>query len=281
MNENITTTIELGARVPQLDSLPEDLFDCDPSQAFATFAALCCSANVKDGDNYLVDHRTLALRQLALFAAGAQVKFDSRDFRDLDDLAAKCANDSNFGLVSWVRRAAYDRAKSLGMAGPGRIATDSNSRVTGFAFIEPEDGRGYGELAADLAAELFSDIERTPLDEEAAGWEALRQRFTPDTTNGGVDAHTRKRLLTYAAVMAALKPRLCNTEVEAVVLLALYGAGSGIDLSAHQFDMLRMRAEYYISRMNADRYVNFRNREMAEFALEAARKRAVEADIIG
>jgi hypothetical protein len=167
------------------------------------------------------------------------------------------------------------------MAGPGRTATESNSRVTGFAYIEPEDGRGYGELAADLAAELFADIERTPLDEEAAGWEALRQRFAPDTTTGGVDAHTRKRLLTYAAVMAALKPRLCNTEVEAVVLLALYGANAGIDLSVYQYEMLRMRAEYYISRMNADRYASFRNRKMAEFALEAARKRAVEAGIIG
>lgn len=279
MIENITTNIRLGARVPQFAGIPEDLFDCAPAQAFATFAALCTSANVKDGDNYLVDQQSLALRMLALFAAGAQVKFDTSDFRDLDRLAAQCATDSNHELVSWVRRAAYDRAKSLGMAGPGRADTGSNDKVSAFAYIEPLDGRGYGELGADLPEELFADAAVTMSEEEAA-WEELRQRFAGDTTGGAIDAHTRKRLVTYAAVMAALKPRLCNTEVEAVVLLALYGAGAGIALSAHQFDLLRMRTEFYISRMNADRFSNFRNREMAEFALRLGRERAVADGII-
>jgi hypothetical protein len=279
MIENTNTTIELGARVPQLDRLPEDLFDCDQSQGLATFAALCTSANVKDGDNYLVDQNTLALRQLALFAAGAQVKYDTRDFRDLDRLAALCANDSNHELVSWVRKAAYDRAKLLGIAGPERIETTSNARVKRFAYIEPLDGRGYGELAADLADDLFADVAAKQLTDEEAGWESLRKRFSADADNG-IDAHTRKRLVTYAAVFAALKPRLCNSEVEAVVLLALYGADTRIELSAHQFDMLRMRAEFYISRMKATRYASFRNREMAEFALEVARKRATAAGIV-
>lgn len=276
MNQNITATINFDARVPQLE-VPDYLFDlhADESFALATFAALCTSANVRRGlDYYFVDERTLALRQQALFAAGAQVKYHTSDFRDLERLAREVKLDGNHKArvhVSWVLRAAYDRAKKLGMAGPGRIDTDSNPRLNGFAYIQPLDGRGYGNLGSDLSDDLFTDNQRE-LTEEEAGWEQLRQQFSG--TDNTPDAHTRKRLITYAAVFAACKPRLCNREVEAVVLLALYGAGAYISLSANQLDLLRMRAETYIARMHADRYANFRNREMAEFALEAARKRA-------
>jgi hypothetical protein len=41
-----------------------------------------------------------------------------------------------------------------------------------------------------------------------------------------------------------------------------------------------MRAEKYIDTMRADRYAKFRNREMAEFALEAALKRAADDGIV-
>jgi hypothetical protein len=282
VTNNPTVQIALGMRPVNVTGLPEDLFDCNEDVALGTFAALCCSPNVKDGDTYLVSIETLALRVLALFAAGADVKFHTEDFRDLDKLAARCANDGNHELVGWVRRAAYDRAKSLGMAGPGRVDTDGNQRVTGFAYIEPEDGRGYGELAGDLRAELFRERQTFALSPEAAEWQRLYESFTPQVVapESTVDAWTRKRLLTFAAVFSALKPRLCNLEVEAVVLLALYGAGLRIDLGKHEFEMLRMRAETYISRMQADRYAEFRNRKMAEFALEAAFTRAKLAGFI-
>jgi hypothetical protein len=287
MNRNITsntltTTIDFDARVPQLE-VPDYLFDADPALALATFAALCTSANVKDPitGRYHVDESALALRQQALFAAGAQVKFDPRDFRDLERTARQVNLEGNpqaRTYVFWALRAAYDRAQRLGMAGPGRVETSGNEKVLGFAYIEPPDGRGYGDLASDLAPDLFVDKTSEP-DAEAAHWEALRQQFSGydvQTPN----AHTRTRLMTYAAVFAACKPRLCHQEVEAVVLLALYGAGAFIRLTRRQFDLLRMRAEKYIDTMRADRYAKFRNREMAEFALEAALKRAADDGIV-
>lgn len=272
MNRNNNTSINFGARVPQLN-VPEYLFDADEQLALATFAALCTSANVKDGDTYLVDEDTLALRQHALFAAGAQVKYHTDDFRDLE----RHARGINHPLVGWVLRASYNRARTLGMAGAGRVNTDTNANVDGFAYIEPRDGRGYGALASDLCSNFFGGDQRK-LTAEEADWEALRQRFSG--VDNTPDAATRKRLITFSAVFAACKPRLCNQEVEAVVLLALYGAGAFIDLTAHQFHMLRMRAEKYIDTMRADRWADFRNREMAETALEAARKRAHNDGVI-
>lgn len=280
--ENVTVKVDLAAKAPQLANLPEDLFDVDASLALGTFAALCCSANVKDGDNYLVSVQTLALRNLALFAAGAQVYYNRADFRDLERDARGCANNANHELVSWVLKAAYNRAKSLGIVGPGTADTYrvDDARTSGFAFIEPMDGRGYGKLAEDLSADLFLDSKPgRALSGEEIVWQHLFEQMSPQVVAAERAEWSRKRLFTYAAVMSALKPRLCNTEVEAVVLLALYGAGCRIDLSNHQFDMLRMRAESYIGRMEAARYADSRNRKMTEFALAAATQRALDAGI--
>jgi len=273
---NTTVPFDLFEQQPNPNrELPEDLFDCDEVIAMATVAALCTG--------HARAHGQLLLRQMALFAAGAQVKFNIEDFRDCERTVRTwmSANQPavDHEVVVWVLREAYNRAKSLGMAGPGRVNTDQNPKLDGFAFIEPEDGRGFGDLAADLADELFVDKQRTLTADEAA-YQAQFERYAPLMVAPGPHNWTRKRLVTYAAVFAALKPRLCNHEVEAVVVLALYGAGARISLEAEQFDALRMQVERYIDCMKADRYAKFRNREMAEFALEAARKRAEVEGIV-
>lgn len=290
-----TVKFDLSGKSPQLGNLPEDLFDTDEAQALGTFAALCCSPNVNTGNcdflisssgapdgDYLVSIQTLALRNLALFAAGAQVHYHRNDFRDLEKLARGCANDSNHELVSWVLRAAYDRARSLGIVGPGTAETYrvDDARTAGFAYIEPEDGRGYGQLAEDLDEALFADAPPTrKLSAEESGLQRQFERWSPQVVADERSAWTRKRLFTYAAVMSACKPRLCTLNVEAVVVLALYGAGVRIELTPVQFKMLESRVKWYLLQMQADRFVNSRNRKMAAFALEAAQERARNAGI--
>jgi hypothetical protein len=275
---NNNPKIDLSGVAPQLGNLPDGLFDCNEALALTTFAALCCSPNVKLGDNeYFVSINSLALRNLALFAAGGQVFYHREDFRDLERLAHACSNDTNHHLVSWVLRCAYDRAKSLGIVGPGTAGSFrvEDARYNGLSRIEPEDGRGYGLLGEDLADELFHDSKpsRRMTAEEALG-QAEFERWSPSAVASEDAEWKRKRLVTYAAVMSALKPRLCTQPVEAVVFLALYGAGAEVELTQHQFEMLEMRAAAYLEKMCADRYANSRNRKMAEFALAAAQERA-------
>lgn len=250
---DVTVPVDFGATGLQLGNLPEDLFDIDERIALATFAALCVGANVRDGDRHLNSVETLALRNLALLAASRNVFLVKADFRDLDRDAAKCANAENHELVTWVRRAAYRHVADLGITGPEASPLRMTRRTEGLQHLEPCDGRGYGKMAESLDQMWF---EERPVD----NWSA-------------------RRLITYAAVMAACKPRLCNPEVEACILLALYAAGARISLTADQFRTLRERAEYYIGRMQDPRYCG-RNLAMATFILGQASLRAGNEDVL-
>lgn len=256
-NLDVTVPVYFGATALSgmlTSELPEDLFDVDERCALATLAALITSPDVRDGERYLVSMETLALRQLALFAAGADVFYTKADYRSLDRDAARCANDENHELVSWVRRAAYERAKCLSITGPESSADLMARRTRNLQRIELVTGRGYGDLAGSLEDALFEDRPQ------------VRETWTS------------KRLVTYAAVMAACRPRRCTQDIESVIMLALYGAGTRIRLTSEQFQTLRLRAEYYISRVREPRFPR-RNLAMAEFVLQVALERADEEGI--
>ncbi len=272
-NNHPVASINFRSNGLQLDTCPAALFDSDDDVAAATFAALCGSPIVKVDDQYLVSIHTLALRQLALFAAGAQVCYDRKDFRDLESCARACFTDANHASVSWILRRAYDRAKQLGLIGPGTAdVACGNPKVAGFAVIEPEDGRGFTSVIPGLSTDLFL-AKRPPtrtLTVEEAGWQAEFERWSPAVVAADEQEWLRKRLFTFAAVLAALKPRLCQLGVEAVVFLALYGAGVDVQLDADQYALLKLRAGNFKEMCDKAGH----NYLMAECAMQAAANRA-------
>ncbi len=280
-NNHPVATINFLAAGLQLNNCPTDLFASDDDIAAGTFAALCCSPLVKANDQYLVSIHTLALRQLALFAAGAQVCYNRSDFRDLESRARGCFTDANHADVSWLLQRAYDRAKLLGLIGPGsaEMSLDTNPKVAGMAVIEPEDGRGFSRVVDGLSTTLLSATRPTSrkLTDEEADWQLQFERLSPAVVAADEQAWLRKRLFTFAAVFAALKPTRCQNGVEAVVFLALYGAGVDVQLDKEQYKLLEMTARQFKDAIRGDKTGH--NYLMAKCALKAAAERASLADI--
>ena len=267
---DVTVNIDFTANAPHMNDLPVDMFDIDERDALATVAALFSTPEVKNGEQHLSTEETLAVRILALFATDAWFRVSKADFRDLDGSAARLQSRSDqetARTIAWVRRTACKRASWIGLIGD-RVEPLAD-RTNPLALIAPEDGRGYGVLDNGLAIEFHGTtppnrrliIEGQSRTDEQLAWE-------------------RKRLRTYAGLFAACKPRCCNTAAEAVVFMALYGAGARVELTKQQFRKLERRVREYIGTQTGHERGNQRNADMASFAMHAAQERARAARVI-
>ena len=267
---DVTVNIDFTAAAPHLHNLPVDMFDIDERDAFATVAALFSTPEVRSDDTHLSSEGTLAVRILALFAADAWLRFTKQDFRTLDGHAARLqsnSDDETASLIAWVRRGACKRAVWIGLIGD-RVEPLPD-RQNPLALIAPDKGRGYGVLDNGLATEFHGTtppnrrliIEGQSKTDEQVAWE-------------------RKRLRTYAGLFAGCKPRCCNSAAEAVVFLALYGAGARVELTKQQFRKLERRVREYIGTMTGHERGIQRNADMASFAMHAAQERARAAGVI-
>jgi hypothetical protein len=230
--------LDFAVEAPQV-GLPAGWFDnelswkdgaVDDRLALMLTAALCSNPEVRQGKRYLVSEEALAVRLLALRAAGAPVGFHRLDAGELKAkaraLAARLGADSELAqVIEYVCN-----------------RFDEQSAAPAFVELELLDGRGYRDLSEGLPADYV--------------------------TNCGAGS----RLLLYAALLSAAKPNLCNTHVEPLVLLALYGAGAGFRLSKRQYNRLTRIAHSYRSHMKFR--PQWHNHQAANYILRKAHERA-------
>ena len=269
---DVTVAIDFTAAVPHMSSLPADMFDINESQALATAAALFCAPDLKLNDQPLTTDGVLAVRILALFASDAWVRFSRPDFQELYARATQykqeCEDAETAEIVGWVLRRAHARACWIGLA--HHHTEPLPEAQNPLAMLDPHAGRGYSVIDRGLASEFHGEVPSrratlvpgAPKSDEQVEWE-------------------RKRLLTYAALFAGCERHCCNQAAEAVVLLALYGAGVRVELTKQQFRKLERRVRDYIGTMTGHERGIQRNADMASFVVHAAQERARATGVIG
>ena len=268
---DVTVAIDFMSEVPHMANLPLDMFDINESQALATAAALFCAPELRVEHDLLTTDGALAVRILALFGADAWVRFSRPDFEELYARATQfqreCEDPETAETVRWVLRRAHARACWIGLAhNHTQPLSDAQSPL---ALVDPYEGRGYGIIDRGLASEFHG---------------AVPSRSAPLVTGTSKSTEQveweRKRLITYAALFAGCETHCCNTSAEAVVFLALYGAGVRVQLTKQQYRKLERRVRDYISTQTSDHGVQ-RNADMASFVVHAAQERARATGVIG
>lgn len=260
-------------------SMPPDLLDIDESVALGTIAAMYSAPDVHgagDGCNLYTD-RALAVRLLALYAAGARVRFTRSDYRALlnaSPLGGVADEEAQPTLFETVDRQCVGMARNrAGMRAVIDGFYRDTPRTEGLVELNLDDGRGYGEMDSGLPADFHTNRQFT------RGQEEQQVRYI------------RERLLTYAALFSVGQPRHARQEPEAIVMLALYGAGVRIGLSTQQFRVLERRAKRYIATMLTmvpqgepqgplSKAHYLRNAQMARYALRRATVRAKATGLI-